>query len=106
MLSLPAAGPDAQHPPTLALTLDPRSRMLTCVYGDHSIYVWDVHDLGNVGKIYSARYHSGCVWNLEVSDRSNLITASNLIIVGYHIAINLITMNQFTQINQSNLYFF
>ncbi|KAF6736550.1 Mitogen-activated protein kinase-binding protein 1 [Oryzias melastigma] len=63
---LPAAGPDAQHPPTLALTLDPRSRMLTCVYGDHSIYVWDVHDLGNVGKIYSARYHSGCVWNLEV----------------------------------------
>lgn len=57
--------PEAQYPDTLALTFDPVTSHLTCVYNDHSMYVWDVRDIRNVGKVYSALYHSGCVWSVE-----------------------------------------
>lgn len=60
------ANPEAQYPDTLALTFDPVTRHLTCVYNDHSVYVWDVRDVQSVGKVYSALYHSGCVWSVEV----------------------------------------
>ncbi|XP_043115245.1 WD repeat-containing protein 62 isoform X2 [Puntigrus tetrazona] len=59
------ANPEAQYPDTLALTFDPVTRHLTCVYNDHSVYVWDVRDVRSVGKVYSALYHSGCVWSVE-----------------------------------------
>ncbi|XP_049433540.1 WD repeat-containing protein 62 isoform X3 [Epinephelus fuscoguttatus] len=58
--------PGAQYPNTLALTFDPIARHLTCVYNDHSLYVWDVGDVRNAGKLYSALYHSSCVWSVEV----------------------------------------
>ncbi|XP_044209771.1 WD repeat-containing protein 62 isoform X2 [Thunnus albacares] len=64
--SLSPASPEAQYPDTLALTFDPAARHLTCVYNDHSVYVWDVKDVRNVGKLYSALYHSSCVWSLQV----------------------------------------
>uniref|UniRef100_A0A3Q2QZI8 WD repeat domain 62 n=1 Tax=Fundulus heteroclitus TaxID=8078 RepID=A0A3Q2QZI8_FUNHE len=60
------AGSEAPHPDTLALTFDPRGRRLACVYSDHSVYVWDVRDARNAGKLYSALYHSSCVWNIQV----------------------------------------
>ncbi|XP_056229532.1 WD repeat-containing protein 62 isoform X2 [Seriola aureovittata] len=60
------ASPGAQYPDTLALTFDPTAKHLTCVYNDHSLYVWDVKDVRNVGKLYSALYHSSCVWSAEV----------------------------------------
>nr|XP_055051599.1 WD repeat-containing protein 62 isoform X1 [Misgurnus anguillicaudatus] len=59
------ANPESQYPDTLALTFDPVTCHLTCVYNDHSVYVWDVRDIRNVGKVYSALYHSGCVWSVE-----------------------------------------
>ncbi|XP_051536014.1 mitogen-activated protein kinase-binding protein 1-like isoform X2 [Myxocyprinus asiaticus] len=59
------AHPEAQYPDTLALTFDPVTKYLTCVYNDHSVYVWDVRDVQNIGKVYSALYHSGCVWSVE-----------------------------------------
>ncbi|KAM9317614.1 WD repeat-containing protein 62 isoform 2-T2 [Pholidichthys leucotaenia] len=59
-------GPGAQHPDTLALTFNAAARHLTCVYNDHSVYVWDVRDVRNAGKLYSALYHSGCVWSVEI----------------------------------------
>ncbi|KAF7652631.1 hypothetical protein LDENG_00094360 [Lucifuga dentata] len=62
---LPASS-GAQYPDTLALTFDPVAKNLTCVYSDHSVYVWDVGDVKNVGKLYSTLYHSGCVWSVEV----------------------------------------
>ncbi|XP_061156766.1 mitogen-activated protein kinase-binding protein 1 isoform X3 [Syngnathus typhle] len=61
--------PDAQYPDTVALTYDSSSGWLSCVYSDHSVYVWDVGDLRDprrVGKLYSALYHASCVWSLEV----------------------------------------
>ncbi|XP_035857493.1 WD repeat-containing protein 62 isoform X2 [Sander lucioperca] len=60
------ASPGAQYPDTLAVTFDPAARHLTCVYNDHSVYVWDVRDVRNATKLYSALYHSSCVWSVEV----------------------------------------
>ncbi|XP_060800076.1 WD repeat-containing protein 62 isoform X2 [Neoarius graeffei] len=57
--------PEAEYPDTLALTHDPVTGQLVCVYNDHSVYVWDVHDVNNVGKVYSSLYHSNCVWSVE-----------------------------------------
>ncbi|KAK2103763.1 Mitogen-activated protein kinase-binding protein 1 [Saguinus oedipus] len=56
----------AKYPDTIALTFDPANQWLSCVYNDHSIYVWDVRDPKKVGKVYSALYHSSCVWSVEV----------------------------------------
>ncbi|XP_068194880.1 mitogen-activated protein kinase-binding protein 1 isoform X2 [Antennarius striatus] len=61
--------PDAHYPDTVAVTYDPANRWLSCIYNDHSVYVWDVRDLRDprrAGKLYSALYHSSCVWSLEV----------------------------------------
>ncbi|XP_027130644.1 LOW QUALITY PROTEIN: mitogen-activated protein kinase-binding protein 1 [Larimichthys crocea] len=60
---------EARYPDTVAVTYDPTNRWLSCVYNDHSVYVWDVRDLRDprrAGKLYSALYHSSCVWSLEV----------------------------------------
>ncbi|AWP15923.1 putative mitogen-activated protein kinase-binding protein 1 [Scophthalmus maximus] len=61
---------EVRYPDTVAVTYDPTNRWLSCVYNDHSVYVWDVRDLKDprrAGKLYSALYHSSCVWSLEVS---------------------------------------
>lgn len=39
---------------------------LTCVYNDHSLYMWDVKDMKKIGKTWSSLYHSACVWGVEV----------------------------------------
>ncbi|XP_055229677.2 mitogen-activated protein kinase-binding protein 1-like isoform X3 [Gorilla gorilla gorilla] len=57
---------NGRYPDTIALTFDPTNEWLSCVYNDHSIYVWDVRDPKKVGKVYSALYHSSCVWSVEV----------------------------------------
>uniref|UniRef100_A0AAX7U4C4 Mitogen-activated protein kinase binding protein 1 n=1 Tax=Astatotilapia calliptera TaxID=8154 RepID=A0AAX7U4C4_ASTCA len=60
--------PESRYPDTVAVTYDPANRWLSCVYNDHSVYVWDIRDLRDprkAGKLYSALYHSSCVWSLE-----------------------------------------
>ncbi|XP_029453310.1 mitogen-activated protein kinase-binding protein 1 [Rhinatrema bivittatum] len=57
---------DAKYPDTIAMTYDPTNQWLSCVYNDHSLYVWDIKDPKKVGKVYSALYHSSCVWSIEV----------------------------------------
>ncbi|XP_016342740.1 mitogen-activated protein kinase-binding protein 1-like isoform X4 [Sinocyclocheilus anshuiensis] len=57
---------NVRYPDTVAVSYDPTNRWLSCVYSDHSLYVWDVRDLRKVGKVYSALYHSACVWSVEV----------------------------------------
>ncbi|XP_029349372.1 mitogen-activated protein kinase-binding protein 1 isoform X2 [Echeneis naucrates] len=60
---------DARYPDTVAVTFDPTNRWLSCVYNDHSVYVWDIRDVRDprrAGKLYSALYHSSCVWSLEM----------------------------------------
>uniref|UniRef100_A0AAR2L422 Mitogen-activated protein kinase binding protein 1 n=1 Tax=Pygocentrus nattereri TaxID=42514 RepID=A0AAR2L422_PYGNA len=62
---------DARYPDTVAVSYDPANRWLSCVYNDHSLYVWDVRDLRKVGKVYSALYHSSCVWSVEMYPESS-----------------------------------
>ncbi|KAK4878078.1 hypothetical protein RN001_010584 [Aquatica leii] len=59
--------PDAKYPDTVAITFDETSKKLTCIYNDHSIYVWDVHNIKRVGKSHSFLYHSACIWGVEMS---------------------------------------
>ncbi|OCT64855.1 mitogen-activated protein kinase-binding protein 1-like [Xenopus laevis] len=57
---------EAKYPDTIAMTFDPTNQWLSCVYNDHSLYVWDVKDLKKGGKVYSSLYHSSCVWSIEI----------------------------------------
>ncbi|XP_012630407.2 WD repeat-containing protein 62 [Microcebus murinus] len=57
---------EAVYPDTVALTFDPVHQWLSCVYRDHSIYIWDVKDINQVGKMWSELFHSSYVWNVEV----------------------------------------
>ncbi|XP_045388205.1 WD repeat-containing protein 62 [Lemur catta] len=57
---------EAVYPDTVALTFDPIHQWLSCVYKDHSIYIWDVKDINKVGKMWSDLFHSSYVWNVEV----------------------------------------
>ena len=58
---------DDRYPAAIAVTYDPFSHRLSCVYNDHSLYVWDVRDVSRVGKVHSALFHAACVWDLEVN---------------------------------------
>ncbi|XP_069855335.1 WD repeat-containing protein 62-like isoform X2 [Dipodomys merriami] len=57
---------EAVYPDTVALTFDPVHQWLSCVYKDHSIYIWDVKDINKVSKMWSELFHSSYVWNVEV----------------------------------------
>ncbi|XP_021532216.2 WD repeat-containing protein 62 isoform X1 [Aotus nancymaae] len=57
---------EAVYPDTVALTFDPIHQWLSCVYKDHSIYIWDIKDINRVGKVWSELFHSSYVWNVEV----------------------------------------
>ncbi|XP_036877330.2 WD repeat-containing protein 62 isoform X1 [Manis javanica] len=57
---------EAVYPDTVALTFDPIHQWLSCVYKDHSIYIWDVRDINKVGKMWSELFHSSYVWDVEV----------------------------------------
>jgi len=58
---------DGRYPDAIAVTYDPVSQWLSCVYNDHSLYVWDVTDVNRVGKVHSALFHAACVGDLEVN---------------------------------------
>ena len=51
----------------IAVRYDDAIERLTCVYNDHSLYVWDVTDVHRIGKTRSFLYHSGAIWGLDVS---------------------------------------
>ncbi|KAL5008973.1 hypothetical protein ScPMuIL_014554 [Solemya velum] len=57
---------DVKYPDTVALAYDEAHKKITCIYNDHSLYIWDVHDIRKVGKAWSFLYHSSCIWGLEV----------------------------------------
>ncbi|CAH0549034.1 unnamed protein product, partial [Brassicogethes aeneus] len=62
------SSPDnAKYPDAVALTYDEANSKLTCVYNDHSIYVWDVTSIRRVGKSHSFLFHSACIWGVETA---------------------------------------
>uniref|UniRef100_A0A8C6LP75 Mitogen-activated protein kinase binding protein 1 n=1 Tax=Nothobranchius furzeri TaxID=105023 RepID=A0A8C6LP75_NOTFU len=54
------------YPDCIAVQYDPVSRWLSCVYNDHSLYVWDIREVQRVKKVTSALFHAACVWDLEM----------------------------------------
>ncbi|XP_072315799.1 mitogen-activated protein kinase-binding protein 1-like, partial [Eucyclogobius newberryi] len=65
--SLPfSSAPDARRPDAVALTFDPGRGWLSCVFGDHSVFVWDLRDMSHAETVHSALYHSACVWDLQM----------------------------------------
>ncbi|XP_068198768.1 mitogen-activated protein kinase-binding protein 1-like isoform X2 [Antennarius striatus] len=57
---------DTHYPDAIAVTYDPVSFRLSCVYSDHSLYVWDVRDINRVGRVHSSLFHAACVWDLQM----------------------------------------
>lgn len=57
------------YPDAIAVAYDACNRWLSCVYKDHSVYVWDVGDLRDVRKVWSDLFHSSFVWSVEVRAR-------------------------------------
>ncbi|PNF17421.1 hypothetical protein B7P43_G02967 [Cryptotermes secundus] len=57
---------NAKYPDVIALAFDQRNLKLTCVYNDHSLYVWDVQNIKRVGKSHSFLFHSACIWGVEM----------------------------------------
>ncbi|XP_071441764.1 uncharacterized protein Wdr62 isoform X3 [Hetaerina americana] len=57
---------NAKYPDVIAVTYDERNHKVTCVYNDHSLYVWDVRDIKRVGKSHSFLFHSACIWGVEM----------------------------------------
>ncbi|XP_037230863.1 WD repeat-containing protein 62-like isoform X2 [Falco rusticolus] len=62
----PPRRPDLVYPDTIALAYDTRNRWLSCVYKDHSVYVWAVGDPWAIRKVWSDLFHSSFVWSVEV----------------------------------------
>lgn len=56
----------AMYPDIIGMAFDASNRWLSCVYNDHSLYVWDTKDIKKIGKVYSSLYHSSSIWNVEV----------------------------------------
>lgn len=53
MASIPS---DAKYPDAIALAYDETNMKLTCVYNDHSLYVWDVRDIKRVCMPFNLFY--------------------------------------------------
>ncbi|KAK2147296.1 hypothetical protein LSH36_561g03000 [Paralvinella palmiformis] len=64
--SVTSAPADAVYPDTVAISIDDEACKLTCIYNDHSLYIWDIHDIKRIGKCRSFLYHSAAIWGVEV----------------------------------------
>ncbi|XP_012575368.1 uncharacterized protein [Cicer arietinum] len=38
---------------------------LVVIYRDHSLYIWDIHDLNQVTKCFLLVSHSSCIWDIK-----------------------------------------
>lgn len=60
-----AAPPNAKYPDCIAIVYDENRSKVSCIYNDHSLYIWDLRDIRRVGKSQSFLYHSACIWGVE-----------------------------------------
>lgn len=49
--------PNSIYPDTIAIVFDETNMKLTCVYNDHSLYIWDVKDINRVIKFKKQTFH-------------------------------------------------
>jgi WD40 repeat protein len=52
-------------PDAIAARVFGDNSMITIVYSDHSLFVWDVRQLNKIGKYRSFLSHAGCIWDVE-----------------------------------------
>ncbi|XP_055599901.1 uncharacterized protein LOC129749077 isoform X2 [Uranotaenia lowii] len=64
---------NAKYPDTVAIVYDENRGKVTCVYNDHSLYIWDLREIRRVGKSHSFLYHSACIWGVETVPFSYLL---------------------------------
>lgn len=57
----------SKFPDTIGLVYDDLHKKASCIYNDHSVYVWDVHDVKKAGIVRSFLYHSSSILGLEVA---------------------------------------
>ncbi|XP_037957302.1 mitogen-activated protein kinase-binding protein 1 isoform X2 [Teleopsis dalmanni] len=57
--------PHAKYPDCIAMVYDEHRSKVSCVYNDHSLYIWDMRDMKRFGKSHSFLYHSTCIWGVE-----------------------------------------
>uniref|UniRef100_A0A3Q0KPB6 Putative wd40 protein n=1 Tax=Schistosoma mansoni TaxID=6183 RepID=A0A3Q0KPB6_SCHMA len=53
------------YPDIIAIKLDCIRNRIICFYNDHSIHVWDIHDLTTINKCRSHYYHSRGIWSVD-----------------------------------------
>ncbi|TNN13374.1 Mitogen-activated protein kinase-binding protein [Schistosoma japonicum] len=53
------------YPDIIAIKLDRIRNRIICFYNDHSIHVWDIHDLTSINKCRSHYYHSRGIWSVD-----------------------------------------
>ncbi|CAH8495575.1 unnamed protein product [Heterobilharzia americana] len=53
------------YPDVIAVKLDCNRNRLICFYNDHSIHVWNIHDLSAIHKSRSHFYHSRGIWSVD-----------------------------------------
>ncbi|XP_052106748.1 mitogen-activated protein kinase-binding protein 1-like isoform X4 [Mytilus californianus] len=58
---------DAKYPDTIGIVYDDWNNKVTCIYNDHSMYIWDVHDVKKIGKSRSFLFHSSFIYSIETS---------------------------------------
>lgn len=73
---------ELKYPDCIALSYNRRSQVITAVYNDHSLYVWDITDLNKVKKLDSHLYHSSCCWSIDMftSQIDSQMNSSNSIL--------------------------
>lgn len=74
MMSAPQ---NSKYPDTIAIVFDESRSKVSCVYNDHSLYIWDLRDIRRVGKSHSFLYHSACIWGVETVP-SNFLRNGNI----------------------------
>ncbi|XP_070509795.1 mitogen-activated protein kinase-binding protein 1 isoform X4 [Chironomus tepperi] len=74
MMSAPQ---NSKYPDTIAIVFDETRSKVSCVYNDHSLYIWDLRDIRRVGKSHSFLYHSACIWGVETVP-SNFLKNGNV----------------------------
>lgn len=96
--------PNAKYPDTVAITYDQNNHKLTCVYNDHSIYVWDTQNVKGVGKSHSFLYHSTCIWGVEMVPPSGPMPQGCFLTCSSDDTIRLWTLDKLNEKNTKGMY--
>lgn len=96
--------PNAKYPDVIALTYDEKNHSVTCVYNDHSIYIWDVWNIYKVGKSDSFLFHSGCIWGVETAPTNCPLPPGSFLTCSWDDTIRVWTLDRFDEKSFKGMY--